>query len=40
MEKTIEKFQFIFLVAGIGFFALAFIVFFAQNWINATITPA
>ncbi|MCK6628556.1 MAG: cbb3-type cytochrome c oxidase subunit II [Anaerolineae bacterium] len=26
MEKTIEKFQFIFLVAGIGFFVLAFIV--------------
>ncbi len=26
MEKTIEKFQFVFLVAGIGFFALAFIV--------------
>jgi hypothetical protein len=26
MEKTIEKFQFIFMVAGIGFFALAFIV--------------
>ena len=26
MENTIEKFQFIFLVAGIGFFALAFIV--------------
>lgn len=26
MEKTIEKFQFIFLVAGIGFFTLAFIV--------------
>jgi hypothetical protein len=26
MEKTIEKFQFIFLVAGVGFFVLAFIV--------------
>ena len=26
MEKTIEKFQFIFLVAGIGFFVLAFVV--------------
>ncbi|GIK38449.1 MAG: cytochrome-c oxidase [Chloroflexi bacterium] len=26
MENTIEKFQFIFLVAGIGFFVLAFIV--------------
>jgi hypothetical protein len=26
MEKTIEKFQFIFMVAGIGFFVLAFIV--------------
>ena len=26
MEKTIEKFQFVFLVAGLGFFALAFIV--------------
>ena len=26
MENTIEKFQFIFLVAGIGFFALAFVV--------------
>jgi hypothetical protein len=26
MERTIEKFQFIFLVAGIGFFVLAFIV--------------
>jgi cbb3-type cytochrome oxidase cytochrome c subunit len=26
MEKTIEKFQFVFLVAGIGFFALAFVV--------------
>jgi hypothetical protein len=26
MEKTIEKFQFVFLVAGIGFFVLAFIV--------------
>lgn len=26
MEKVIERFQFIFLVAGVGFFALAFIV--------------
>jgi hypothetical protein len=26
MEKTIEKFQFVFLVAGIGFFVLSFIV--------------
>jgi len=26
MENTIEKFQFIFLVAGVGFFALAFVV--------------
>jgi cbb3-type cytochrome c oxidase subunit II len=26
MEKTIEKFQFIFLVAGVGFFVFAFIV--------------
>lgn len=26
MEKTIEKFQFIFLVAGVGFFVLAFFV--------------
>ena len=26
MEKTIEKFQFIFLVAGVGFFVLAFVV--------------
>lgn len=26
MEQTIEKFQFIFLVAGIGFFTLAFVV--------------
>jgi hypothetical protein len=26
VEKTIEKFQFIFLVAGVGFFVLAFIV--------------
>jgi len=26
MEKTIERFQFIFLVAGVGFFVLAFIV--------------
>jgi hypothetical protein len=26
MERTIERFQFIFLVAGIGFFALAFVV--------------
>lgn len=26
MEKSIEKFQFIFLVAGIGFFTLAFVV--------------
>ena len=26
MEKTIEKFQFIFLVAGIGFFVLSFVV--------------
>ena len=26
MEKTVEKFQFIFLVAGIGFFVLAFFV--------------
>ena len=26
MEKTIERFQFVFLVAGIGFFTLAFVV--------------